>query len=151
MKPAPIFFTRCCFIALLVVAPVRISVAEPVTVQLKWVHQAQFAGFYVALERGYYTEENLEVRLVPGGRDINIAQAVAGGQADFGVLAAEDILINRNNGLPLKAIATIYRRSAVVFLSKADSGITRPKDFLGKTVASLNQGADPSFIFSWSP
>jgi NitT/TauT family transport system substrate-binding protein len=147
MKPRHAFLARCCFIAILVTIAGRAGAAapEPVTVQLKWVHQAQFAGFYVALDRGYYAEENLDIRLVPGGKDIQVAQSIAGGQADFGVLAAEDILINRGKGLPLKAIAAIYRRSAVVFLSRAGSGITRPQDFLGKTVAVINQGGGTEF------
>lgn len=147
MTPLRTFFGRCGFIAILMIFVVRIrsGSAESVTVQLKWTHQAQFAGFYVALDKGYYGEENLDVRLLPGGKDINIAQAIAGGQADFGVLAAEDILINRSKGLPLKAIATIYRHNAVVFLSKADSGITRPQHFLGKTIAVASQGGATEF------
>jgi NitT/TauT family transport system substrate-binding protein len=111
-------------------------VLDEVTVQLKWVHQAQFAGLYVAQEKGYYARENIKVQFLEGGQDINIADAVISGKAQFGVVAPEDVLISRSRGAPLKAIAAIYRRSAVVFLAMADSHITRPQDFTGKTVAS---------------
>jgi NitT/TauT family transport system substrate-binding protein len=107
-----------------------------VTVQLKWVHQAQFAGLYVAQEKGYYARENLKVNFLEGGQGVDTAQAVISGQAQFGVVAPEDVLISRSRGVPLKAIAAIYRRSAVVFLAMTDSHITRPQDFLGKTVAA---------------
>jgi NitT/TauT family transport system substrate-binding protein len=108
---------------------------DEVTVQLKWVHQAQFAGLYVAQEKGYYAQENLKVNFLEGGQDIDIAEPVISGQAHFGVVAPEDILVKRGQGAPITAIAAIYRRSAVVFVSMADSGILRPVDFLGKGAA----------------
>ncbi|MBI9075760.1 MAG: ABC transporter substrate-binding protein [Desulfatibacillum sp.] len=90
---------------------------DKVAVQLKWVHQAQFAGFYVAKERGFYADENLEVTFLEGGGGIDIAQSVVSGNALFGVMAPEDLLIKRAQGEPLKALAAIYRRSAVVYVS----------------------------------
>jgi len=95
---------------------------DEVTVQLRWVHQAQFAGFYVAQERDYYAEENMEVAFVEGGPDpdLDIIEQVVTGQADFGVHSPEEIF---------------YRRSPIVFVALADSGIERPADFLGRTVA----------------
>jgi NitT/TauT family transport system substrate-binding protein len=113
---------------------------DEVTVQLKWVHQAQFAGFYWAQEKGYYAQENLKVRFQEGGQGIDSAQPVISGEADFGVITPEDVLIKRSQGAPLTAIAAIYRRSAVVFVALADSGIIRPADFLGKTVAAAGSG-----------
>jgi NitT/TauT family transport system substrate-binding protein len=113
---------------------------DQVTVQLKWVHQAQFAGFYVAQEKGYYARENIKVDFLEGGQGIDNAEVVLSGQAQFAVTTPEDVLISRSKGAPLKAIATIYRRSAVVFLTMADSRITRPQDFSAKTVASGGEG-----------
>ena len=107
-----------------------------VTVQLKWVHQAQFAGFYVALEKGFYADEGLAVALIPGGNNVDLARSLIDGTADVAVLAPEDIIIQRSRGLQLKAIAAIYRRSAVVYLSMPGSGIHRPSDFMGKTIAA---------------
>lgn len=109
---------------------------DEVRVQLKWVHQAQFAGFYVAREKGYYAKENIKVTFLEGGQGIDIAQRVVSGDADFGVLTPEFIYVQRSRGVPLTAIAAIYRRSAAVFVSLADSGIVRPSDFMGKTVAA---------------
>ncbi len=108
---------------------------EEVSVQLKWVHQAQFAGFYLAQERGYYADENVEVTLVEGGPGIDVLEQVATGGADFGVHAPDAILMRRSQEEPIVAIATIYRRSPMVFASLPTSGIERPTDFLGRSVA----------------
>jgi len=118
---------------------------DEVTLQLKWLHQAQFAGFYVAQEKGYYARENIKVTFLEGGQDIDIAQRVVSGQADFGVLTPEFIFIKRSQGAPLKAIASIYRRSAVVFVAMNNSGIVRPSDFIGKTVATGDPGGSQDF------
>lgn len=117
--------------------PAAEAADERVAVQLKWVHQAQFAGCYVALEKGFYADEGLTVDLIPGGNDIDLVRPLIDGTADVAVLAPEDIIIKRSHGLPIKAIAAIYRRSAVVYLSMPGSGIHRPSDFPGKTVAAL--------------
>ena len=78
---------------------------DEVTVQLKWVHQAQFAGFYWAQEKGYYARENLKVHFREGGQGIDSAQSVISGEAAFGVITPEDVLIKRSQGAPLTAIA----------------------------------------------
>lgn len=125
----------------------RISQAgtDTITLQLKWLHQAQFAGYYLAKDNGYYTAEHLNVNLLEGGRDVNLSERLATGQADFGVLAPEDLLIKRSQGVPLVAIAAVFRRSAVVFLARPDSGIIRPEDFIGKTIAAGGGGGIRDF------
>ena len=119
---------------------------DEVKLQLKWLHQVQFAGFYMAQEKGHYAKENIKITFPEGGRDINIAERVVSGKADFCVLAPESILINRSRGVPLTALAAIYRRSATVFAAKAGSGIVRPSDFKGKTVAMGGEGFEESEI-----
>jgi len=114
--------------------------ADAVTVQLKWLHQAQFAGFYVAREKGYYARENLNVTFLEGGVGVDMVERLASGRADFGVLTPEFIFSARSRGALLTGIAAIYRRSAVVFAAMADSGIVRPSDFMGKTVAAGDPG-----------
>jgi len=109
---------------------------EPVRLQLKWVHQAQFAGFYMAVENGCYEAENLSVTFIEGGSGIDQAKALISGAADFAVMAPEDILIRRGQGDAITALAAIYRRSATVLVAMADSGIIRPQDLIGKTVAA---------------
>lgn len=113
---------------------------DEVRVQLKWVHQAQFAGMYMAQEKGYYAGEGLKVSFLEGGQGIDNALVLNSGQAQFAVTTPEDVLISRSRGVPLQAIAALYRRSAVVFLAKADSHITRPQDFAGQKVAAGGEG-----------
>jgi len=118
---------------------------DEVKLQLKWLHQAQFAGFYMAQEKGYYAKENIKITFLEGGQSVDIAGSVISGKADFGVVTPEYILINRSQGLPLTALAAIYRRSALVFAARDDSGIVRPADFKGKTVASAGKGGSMEF------
>lgn len=114
---------------------------DEVTVQLKWVHQAQFAGFYMAQEKGYYQEENLKVNFLPGGSGVDITGTILSSEADFGVVASEMVLIKRQQErAPITAIAAIYRRSATVYVAKKESGIIAPADFLDKTVAARAAG-----------
>lgn len=113
----------------------------PITVQLRWTHQSQFAGFYAADQNGDYAAEGLDVTFLEGGPDVDIHAPVSQGLAQFGVAGAETLILKRAAGIPFRAVATIYRRNPLVFMTLADSGITRPQDFAGKTilVASFNQ------------
>ena len=106
----------------------------PITVQLKWLHQAQFAGLYAADRNGYYAAEGLKVNLIQGGPSVDLEKGVLEGTAQFGVDGADALITARANGNPVRAIAVIYRRSPLVFMTLADSGITKPQDFAGKTV-----------------
>ncbi|OZO45598.1 nitrate ABC transporter substrate-binding protein, partial [Pseudomonas fluorescens] len=81
------------------------SAADEVTLQLKWVTQAQFAGYYVALDKGFYEEEGLDVTIKPGGPDIAPAQVIAGGGADVVLDWMPSALASREKGLPLVNIA----------------------------------------------
>src|SRR6202045_3453127 len=83
--------------------------ADNVSVRLKWFHQAQFAGFYVAKEKGYYKSAGLNVDIQPGGPDFPAIQMVTGGSEQFGVTGADQILIARSNGVPGEAIAVLFR------------------------------------------
>jgi NitT/TauT family transport system substrate-binding protein len=108
----------------------------PITVQLRWMHNAQFAGMYAADQKGYYTAEGLTVHFREGGPDVDWQKAVLEGAAQFGVHGADVLIAARAANKPLRAIAVIYRRSPVVFVALADSGITRPQDFVGKVIAT---------------
>ncbi|MCG8347808.1 MAG: ABC transporter substrate-binding protein [Chloroflexales bacterium] len=107
----------------------------PVTVQLKWVAQAQFAGYYAAEEQGFFAEEGLDVTIRPGGPDIVPEQVVASGQAEFGLGWLAALLAVRDQGTPLVNIAQVYTRGGMRQLTWADSGIESPADFAGKRVA----------------
>jgi len=113
--------------------------ADEVTVQLKWLHQAQFAGFYAADQKGYYDAEGLTVTFIKGGPTVNTCMTVLNNTAQFGIAGADELIVWRANGKPVRAIATIYRRSPLVFVAAADSGIRRPQDFVGQNIlAALN-------------
>jgi len=106
-----------------------------VRVQLKWVTQAQFAGYYAAKEKGYYDQENLDVTIQPGGPDIVPEQVVAGGSAEFGIDWLPSLLSGRDQGVPLVNVAQIFQYSGMRQLSWKDSGIKTPADYKGKKVA----------------
>ncbi|MGQ0571190.1 MAG: ABC transporter substrate-binding protein [Armatimonadota bacterium] len=106
-----------------------------VRVQLKWVTQAQFAGYYAAKEKGYYDQENLDVTIQPGGPDIVPEQVVAGGGAEFGLDWLPSLLSSRDQGVPLVNIAQIFAYSGMRELSHKDSGIQTPADWKGKKIA----------------
>ena len=108
---------------------------DPVTLQLKWVAQAQFAGYYAAAGEGYYEAECLDVTINPGGPDIVPEQVVAGGQAQLGINFVPSLLSAREQGTNLVNIAQIFERSAMREISWADSNITTPEDLRGKRVA----------------
>ncbi len=108
---------------------------DPVTLQLKWVAQAQFAGYYAAQGEGFYDAECLDITINPGGPDIVPEQVVAGGQADFGINFVPSLLSAREQGTNLVNIAQVFERSAMREISWKDSGIAGPADLAGKKVA----------------
>lgn len=109
---------------------------DEVTVQLKWVHQAQFAGIYLAQELGYYAEENLLVTIVEGGPGIDDFDEVASGKAQFGINSPIEVISQPDSSQPVVAIAAIFQQSPVVFVSLADSKIKVPVDLLGKKIST---------------
>jgi NitT/TauT family transport system substrate-binding protein len=119
---------------------------DAVTVRLKWFNQAQFAGFYVAQDRGYYRAAGLAVNIQPGGPDFPAVQMLTGGSEQFGVTGADQILIARSKGVPVVALAMIYRRNPFVLFSLANSAIRTPVDFAGKKVG-LKIGGNEELIY----
>lgn len=109
---------------------------EPVSVQLKWHHQTQFAGLYVAERKGFYRREGLVVEHRPWqvGAPSPIEQVVSGA-ATFGITSQTQFLVDRAKGAPIVAIAAIYQKSPVGFFALKSSGIKRPQEFAGKTIA----------------
>lgn len=108
---------------------------DAVTLQLKWLTQAQFAGYYAADKEGYFDAACLDVTILPGGPDIVPEQVVASGAADFGITFLPSLLAAREEGLALVNIAQIFERSATRQISWQDSGITKPADLRGTKAA----------------
>ena len=121
---------------------------DDITLQLKWVTQAQFAGYYVALEEGFYEEEGLNVTIKPGGPDIAPPQVMAGGGADVLVEWMPAALAAREKGLPLVNIAQPFKSSGMMLTCWKDSGIAGPEDFPGKTLGVWFFGNEFPFL-SW--
>jgi len=122
--------------------------ADDVTLQLKWVTQAQFAGYYVAQAKGFYTEENLNVSILPGGPDIAPGQVIAGGAADVVIDWMPSALAAREKGLPLVNIAQPFASSGLMLTCLKETGITAPTDFADKTLGVWFYGNEYPFL-SW--
>ena len=122
--------------------------AEEVTLQLKWVTQAQFAGYYVALDQGFYEDAGLDVTILPGGPDIAPGQVLAGGAADVMIDWLPSALAAREKGLPIVNIAQPFKTSGLMLTCWKDTGITGPADFAGKTIGVWFFGNEYPFL-SW--
>jgi NitT/TauT family transport system substrate-binding protein len=125
-----------------------IQAADKVTIQLKWVTQAQFAGYFVAQDKGYYQAEGLDVTIKPGGPDIAPPQVIAGGGADVIIDWMPSALASREKGVALVNIAQIFKKSGMMLTCRKDSGIKSPADFRGKTLGVWFYGNEYPFL-SW--
>lgn len=122
--------------------------ADEVKLQLKWVTQAQFGGYYVALDKGFYEEEGLDVTILPGGPDIAPPQVMAGGGADVMVDWLPSALAAREKGLPIVNIAQPFKSSGMMLTCLKESGVATPADFKGKTLGVWFGGNEYPFL-SW--
>ncbi len=122
--------------------------ADEVTLQLKWVTQAQFAGYFVAQEKGYYEEENLEVTIKPGGPDIAPEQVIAGGGADVIVTWMAAALAARDKGVNLVNIAQPFKKAGMQLVCPADGPIKTEADFKGHTLGVWFFGNEYPF-YAW--
>ena len=125
-----------------------VQAADDLALQLKWVTQAQFGGYYVALEKGFYEEEDLNVTVKPGGPDIAPTQVIAGGGADVIVEWMPAALAAREKGLPLVNIAQPFKSSGMMLTCLKESGIEGPEDFPGNTLGVWFFGNEYPFL-SW--
>ena len=118
------------------------------TIQLKWVTQAQFAGYFVALEKGFYEEEGLDVTIKPGGPDVAPPQVIAAGGADVVVEWMPAALAARERGVPLVNVAQFFNRSGMMLTCLKASGISSSADFADKTLGVWFSGNEYPFL-SW--
>ena len=132
----------------MVMSSVAARAADKLTLQLQWVTQAQFAGYYVALDKGYYSDENLDVTIKPGGPDIAPPQVLAGGGADLMLNWMPSALAAREKGVPLVNIAQPFKSSGLQLTCRKETGITSPQDFRGKTIGVWFYGNEYPFL-SW--
>ncbi len=117
---------------------------EPITIQLRWLHQFQFAGYYAAVYKGYYREKGLDVTIVQGSTNRLPVKEVLAGRAQYGE-ANSELLYSYLQGQPLVAIAAIFQHSPSVILTRADSGITNPHHLIGKRLMMAGGTDDVDF------
>ena len=122
--------------------------ADTLTLQLKWVPQAQFAGYFVAAAKGLYEKAGLDVTIKNGGPDIAPEQVIAGGGADVIVDWMPAALAAREKGVKLVNIAQIFDKSGLELTCRKDSGVATPADFKGKTLGVWFYGNEYPFL-SW--
>ena len=123
----------CLFIAILFFPASQSIAVENITLQLKWTHQFQFAGYYAAIEKGYYKQKGLDITLVEGKPGENEVDEVISGRANFGV-GMSDILLARLKGQSVVILANIFQHSASVLLAMKGSNISSPQDLFGKKI-----------------
>lgn len=105
---------------------------DEVTIQLRWLHQFQFAGYYMALEKGFYKDAGLEVSLLEGGPDaLQPIEEMLSGRSDFAVTSS-GVVIDRMEGKPVKAVAAIMQTSPIVWITLKSANITSIKDLVGR-------------------
>lgn len=115
--------------------PARSQAIVNLSEQIGWLANAQMAGDFVAVGKGYFREAGIDLRIQPGGPNIDAVQIVAGGGVPIGNVSSIGVLINaRSRGLPVKAFATALQRHPFAFMFFSKSGIRTPRDFAGKTI-----------------
>jgi len=134
--------------AALVGSTMAAQAADKLVLQLKWVTQAQFAGYYVAKDKGLYKDVGLDVEIKPGGPDINPSQVIAAGGADVVIDWMPSALATREKGVPLVNIAQPFQKSGLELTCRKETGIKTPADFKGRTLGVWFGGNEYPFL-SW--
>lgn len=143
-KPCTAFWGFCLFAILFGLGlgtPAQATEAQQkVVLQLKWRHQFQFAGYYAAIQKGYYRDVGLEVTLCEAQQGVDPAQEVLAGHADYGVGTSE-LVLQRAQGMPLVLLAPIFQHSPLILLTRADTGISSIEDLPGHPLMLEPQSA----------
>ncbi len=121
-------------------APAECETPDPVKLQLQWFVQAQFAGYYAALDQGFYDDMCIDLEILEGGVEIVPQTQLANGDADFAIAWVPKALASREAGANITDIAQIFQRSGTLQVSFKDKGITSPADFAGKTIGNWGFG-----------
>lgn len=132
--------------ALLALASTDVHAEDKLTLQLRGLTQAQFAGYYVAKDKGFYRAEGLDVTIKPGGPGLMPERIIADGSADVIVDWMPAALAAREKGIPLVNIAQIFKRSGLELACRKDSGVRRPADLKGKTIGVWFGGDEYPFL-----
>lgn len=117
------------------VLPVQAAALQPVRLMLQWSHQAQFAGYYVAQEKGFYKNKGLEVSIIPGGPGLDAADFLVRGEVDFASLWLSAALARSEKDIPLVNLVQIVNTSNLVLMTWKQDGISKPSDLSGKKIS----------------
>ena len=123
-----------------------LSGPEKISLRLKWIHQGQFAGFYSAARQGFYEKNGLQVEVRAGGQDLSALKLVAAGSDTFGVWGADQLILAREKGIPVVALAVIYPNTPACFTALQSSGIKSIKDFPGHRIG-MQYGTDLETVY----
>lgn len=134
-------FSLFLFQLLAIVFSLASRAEDQIVVQLKWKHQFQFAGYYAAIEKGYYAQKGLRVVLKEADHSIDPVHEVIEGRAQYGV-GSSDLLLAQTNGHPIVILATIFQHSPLALMVRSDSGITTPQELAGKKIMLEPQSAE---------
>lgn len=118
----------------------------PANLILQWTHQAQFAGYYMALEKGFYAEEGIDMTILRGGPDRDAMDYLVSGRADFATLWLVSALEAESNGVSLKHLVQIVNRSNLILMTWKDKGVETVKDLDGRRVGLWEGMFRPPFI-----
>lgn len=118
---------------------------DEVKLRLKWIHQAQFAGYHTAEQKGFYEKNGIDVDIIPGGAESPSIQMVASGSEDFGIVGMGQLMEARAKDVPVVALATIYRKNPLIWFS-VNPNITTVQDFVGKKVG-VTIGSNSDMLF----
>lgn len=119
----------------------------PVSIRLSWVHQAQFAGFYWAKEKGLYEAEGLDVSFKQFDQGRDQAEELVSREVDFSVPSASEVLYARSQGKLIKAVAAVYQKSPYAFVARKETGIQSPLDFAGKRLGISGGGQEGRAVY----
>jgi len=135
----------CVFSAAMIFFSSPAFALEEVTLQLRWLHQFQFAGYYAAKEKGFYQDAGIDVRINAGEAGKVAIDEVLSERAQYGV-GNHEVLLNRLHGKPVVALAAIFQHSPQVFLSLKDSGINTPHDLVHRKVMTIGGKPDAALV-----
>lgn len=133
-------FLLVVIVGLMSIGSVTAQDLTPVRLQLQWVAQSQFAGYYAAVAEGFYEEEGLDVTILEGAVEIVPQQVVASGGAEFGIAWVPKVLESREQGANLVNIGQVFQRSGTLQIAFVDSGIESVEDFAGRKVGTWGFG-----------
>lgn len=111
-----------------------LSTQKDISFRMKWYVAGSMTGYFTAKEKGFFANQGLNVKILPGGPENNSIKLVAAGSDHFGITGADELLLARAKGIPIKAIAVIFKKSPVSFIAKREKGIRTPQDFFGKKI-----------------